>query len=101
MRAEVAIQWRFGAASSMRQTVRLDAGSARLEFHCDADWHEQHTLLKVLFPVAVRSPNATYQMQFGHTQQHHPYSTATTWPGTRCRVIASPICRNMDLASHF
>ncbi len=76
MRAEVAIQWRFGAASSMRQTVRLDAGSARLEFHCDADWHEQHTLLKVLFPVAVRSPNATYQMQFGHTQRPTHYSTS-------------------------
>ena len=59
----------------MRQIVRLDAGSDRIEFHCEADWHEQHTLLKVLFPVAVRSANATYQMQFGHTERPTHYST--------------------------
>jgi alpha-mannosidase len=76
LRAEVAIEWRFGRASSMRQVVRLDAGSGRLEFHCEADWHEQHTLLKVLFPVAVRSANATYQMQFGHTERPTHYSTS-------------------------
>ena len=76
LRAEVAIEWRFGQASSMRQIVRLDAGSDRLEFHCDADWHEQHTLLKVLFPVAVRSAEATYQMQFGHTERPTHYSTS-------------------------
>ena len=75
LRAEVAIEWRFGRASSMRQIVRLDAGSDRIEFHCEADWHEQHTLLKVLFPVAVRSANATYQMQFGHTERPTHYST--------------------------
>ncbi len=76
LRVEVAIEWRFGRASSLRQVVRLDAGSGRLEFHCDADWHEQHTLLKVLFPVAVRSASATYQMQFGHSERPTHYSTS-------------------------
>jgi alpha-mannosidase len=76
LRAEVEIRWRFGHASSMRQVVRLDAGSPRLEFRCEADWHERHRLLKVLFPVAVRAANATYQMQFGHTERPTHYTTS-------------------------
>jgi alpha-mannosidase len=76
LRAEVAFDHRVGGASSLRQVVRLDAGSRRLEFRCEADWHESHAILKVLFPVAVRSPNATYQMQFGHTERPTHYSTS-------------------------
>jgi alpha-mannosidase len=76
LRAEVEIHWRIGGASRLRQVVRLDAGSPRLEFHCDADWHERHTLLKVLFPVAVRAANATYQMQFGHAERPTHYTTS-------------------------
>jgi alpha-mannosidase len=76
LRAEVAFDTPVGRASSMRQVVRLDAGARRLEFHCEADWHESHTILKVLFPVDVRSPNATYQMQFGYTERPTHYSTS-------------------------
>ena len=53
------------AGGTLRQIVRLDAGSRRLEFHCEVDWRRRTRLLKVLFPVAVRAPNATYEMQFG------------------------------------
>jgi alpha-mannosidase len=76
LRAEAEIRWRFGRASGMRQIVRLDAGSPRLGFHCEADWHERHTLLTVLFPVAVRSADATYQMQFGHAERPTHYTTS-------------------------
>jgi alpha-mannosidase len=76
LRAEVAFEHRVGRASSMRQVVRLDAGSRRVEFHCEADWHESHAMLKVLFPVAVRSSSATYQMQFGHTERPTHFSTS-------------------------
>jgi alpha-mannosidase len=76
LRAEVVFERPVGHASSMRQVVRLDAGARRLEFHCEVDWRESHTMLKVLFPVAVRSPSATYQMQFGHTERPTHYSTS-------------------------
>ena len=76
MRAEVELRYRIGQASSMRQVVRLDAGSSRLEFHCEADWRERQTMLKVLFPVAVHAANATYQMQFGCTERPTHYSTS-------------------------
>ena len=44
----------FGA-STMTQIMRLQAGSRRLEFHTDVEWHERHRFLKVAFPVSVRS----------------------------------------------
>ena len=76
LRAEVAIERPIGPDSTMRQVVRLDAGSPRLEFHCEADWRESNTMLKVLFPVAVHAANATYQMQFGHAERPTHYSTS-------------------------
>jgi alpha-mannosidase len=75
LRAEVAFERPIGRASRMRQTVRLDAESARLEFRCAIDWHEDRRALKVRFPVAVRAPRATYEMQFGVVERPTHYST--------------------------
>jgi alpha-mannosidase len=60
----------------MTQVARLDAGSRRLEFRTTVDWHEEHRLLKVCFPLAVRSPRATYEMQFGYAERPTHFSTA-------------------------
>ena len=75
LRAEVAFERPIGRASRMRQRVRLDAESARLEFHCAIDWHEDRRALKVRFPVAVHAPRATYEMQFGVVERPTHYST--------------------------
>ena len=60
----------------MQQVARLDAGSRRLEFHTEVEWQEDETMLKVAFPVAVRSMEATYEMQFGHTARPTHYNTS-------------------------
>ena len=75
LRAEVVFERPIGRASRMRQTVRLDAESGRLEFHCAIDWHEDRRALKVRFPVAVHAPRATYEMQFGVVERPTHYST--------------------------
>lgn len=76
LRAEIAFERAVGEASRLRQVIRLDAGSRRLEIHTRADWRESHRLLKVCFPLAVRAPNATYEMQFGYTERPTHYSTS-------------------------
>jgi alpha-mannosidase len=76
LRAEIAFEHPVGDASRLRQAVRLDAGARRLEFHTQVDWHEEHALLKVAFPVAVRAPNATYEMPFGYAERPTHYSTS-------------------------
>lgn len=76
LRAEVEFSRSIGAASSMKQRVRLDAGSGRLEFHTWADWHETDKMLKVAFPVDVRALEATYEMQFGHVARPTHYNNS-------------------------
>jgi alpha-mannosidase len=95
LRAEIAFERAIGDASRMRQVVRLDAGSPRLEFHTTVDWHEEHRLLKTCFPLAVRAPNATYEMQFGYTERPTHYSTS--FDRARYEV---PAHRWSDLSEH-
>jgi alpha-mannosidase len=76
LRGEIAFERAVGAASHMRQVVRLDEASRRLEFHTTVDWHEEHRLLKACFPLAVRAPSATYEMQFGYAERPTHYSTS-------------------------
>lgn len=42
-------------------------------------WHEAHKFLKVEFPAHVRSPQATYEIQFGHLQRPTHYNTSWDW----------------------
>jgi alpha-mannosidase len=95
LRAEVAFERAVGEASRLRQVVRLDAGSRRVEFHTTVDWHEEHKLLKVCFPLDVRAPRATYEMPFGYAERPTHYSTA--WDAARYEV---PGHRWADLSEH-
>jgi alpha-mannosidase len=57
------------------QTVRLDAGSRRLEVFSTVDWQLDRKLLKVAFPLAVRATDVTYEVAFGAVQRPTHYST--------------------------
>jgi alpha-mannosidase len=72
--------------SVIDQTMRLASGSRRLEFDTSVEWRERHRLLKVAFPVAVRSPRATYEIQHGHIER--PTIANTTWEQARFEVCA-------------
>lgn len=75
LRAEIRFERKIGKASSIQQTVRLDAGARRLEFHTSIEWREDRAMLKVAFPCNVRALNATYEMQFGHVERPTHYTT--------------------------
>ena len=66
--------------------IRLTAGSGRVDFDTEVDWHETNRLLKVAFPVSVRSPRATYEIQFGHVER--PTHANTSWDVARFEVCA-------------
>lgn len=76
LQAAIIFERKLSDKSSMKQTVRLNAASRRLEFHCQVDWHESHKLLKVCFPAAVRADQATYDTQFGAVQRPTHFNTA-------------------------
>jgi len=69
LRAEVRFERRLGKSGTMTQTVRLDAGSDRLEFHTLIDWRDRRTLVKAAFPLAARAPHATYETLFGAVER--------------------------------
>jgi alpha-mannosidase len=75
LRCELTVKRPIGEHSRMLQTIRLDAGARRLEFHCRIDWQEDQRALKVRFPVSARAPRATYEMQFGVVERPTHYST--------------------------
>lgn len=85
LRASVRLVRKFGA-SSITQTITIRAGSPRIDFHTRVEWHENHKFLKVAFPVEVRSPRATFEIQYGHTERPTHYNTS--WDLARFEVCA-------------
>jgi alpha-mannosidase len=74
------------SASVIDQTMVLAAGSRRIDFVTDVDWHEDHKFLKVAFPVAVHAPAARFEIQFGHLTR--PTHANTTFEQARFEVCA-------------
>ena len=85
LRAAVRIVRRFGK-SRIEQRIVLRAGSPRIDFVTEVDWQEDQKLLKVAFPVNVRSPRATYEIQYGHLER--PTHGNTSWDLARFEVCA-------------
>uniref|UniRef100_A0A8C9CY91 Alpha-mannosidase 2C1 n=1 Tax=Panthera leo TaxID=9689 RepID=A0A8C9CY91_PANLE len=95
MRGSAWFLLQIGANSRLSQEVVLDVGCPYVRFHTEVHWHEAHKFLKVEFPARVRSPQATYEVQFGHLQR--PTHHNTSWDWARFEVWAH---RWMDLSEH-
>jgi alpha-mannosidase len=85
LRGAVRFRRSFGA-SVIDQTMVLDAGSRRVDFVTDVDWHEDHKFLKVAFPVAVHAAAARFEIQFGHLAR--PTHANTAFEQARFEVCA-------------
>lgn len=72
--------------SRIVQTMVLRAGSRRLDFVTEVDWHEDHKLLKAAFAVDVHARRATYEIQYGHVER--PTHWNTSWDAARFEVCA-------------
>ncbi|MEE3716181.1 glycoside hydrolase family 38 C-terminal domain-containing protein [Tumidithrix elongata RA019] len=64
IRVTLRIVRRFGN-SQFQQDIQLNAYDAYLTVKNWVDWQEEHTLVKVAFPVSWRSPFATYEIPMG------------------------------------
>ncbi|MEV6964087.1 glycoside hydrolase family 38 C-terminal domain-containing protein [Hamadaea sp. NPDC051192] len=75
----------FGA-STITQTYRLTAGSARFDVETVVDWRESEKVLKAAFPLGVHTDQATAEIQFGHLRR--PIHTNTSWDDARFEIWA-------------
>jgi alpha-mannosidase len=92
VRLVVRVLRRRGATTN-EQDMILWAEHPRIDWVTRADWHERQTLLKVAFPVAVRSEYAAYEVQFGAVRR--PTHRNTSWEQEKFEVCAH---RWMDLS---
>ncbi|PWI14164.1 alpha-mannosidase [Streptomyces sp. Act143] len=84
LRAAIRVQRSFGKGSTLTQTITLRAGSPRIDFETEIDWHEAEKILKAGFPVDIRAPHSSAEIQFGHIQR--PTHTNTSWEAARFEV---------------
>ncbi len=68
LRAVIRVKHHF-QKSSFVQDITMYPGVPRVDVHMQADWHEQHILLKVAFPVSARSDHATYEIPYGSVER--------------------------------
>lgn len=84
LRAVIRFVWTY-RSSTIEQRMVVYAGSRRIDFVTEADWHERQKLLKAAFPVHVRATEATYDIQYGNVKR--PTHWNTSWDSARFESV--------------
>jgi alpha-mannosidase len=69
LRGVVRLEYRSEGASRLTQDVHLYHKARRIDFKTAVIWKEKQTLLKVAFPLNVKTHTATSEIQFGALQR--------------------------------
>lgn len=72
--------------SVITQTMTCYGDIRRIDFETEADWHENHRLLKACFEVDVDNREASYDIQFGNVKR--PTHFNTSWDYAKFEVAA-------------
>jgi len=70
--------------STIIQHIHFYEKNPRIDFETWIDWQHEHNLLKVEFPVAVNTLEATFDIQYGNVKR--PVHTNTSWDKARFEV---------------
>jgi alpha-mannosidase len=73
-------------SSRITQRISLWRNSPRIDIATEIDWHEHQALLKAVFPLAINSTRATYEIQFGNVER--PTHRNTSWDMARFETCA-------------
>ena len=71
--------------SMISQEIRLYNDDRRIDFVTHADWHEHQQLLRVLFPLDIRSSEATFDIQYGNVKR--PTYENTSWDMAKFETV--------------
>jgi len=64
--------------STFNQEIILCHRIPQVEFKIDADWHAEHRLAKVAFPLSIHSDFTTYEAPYGFITRRNPVSPDAT-----------------------
>ncbi|UOF88719.1 alpha-mannosidase [Fodinisporobacter ferrooxydans] len=84
IRTVVRFEWMY-KHSTIVQNLVVYRDCKRIDFHTTIDWHEKQQLLKVAFPVDVRSTEATYDIQYGNVKR--PTHWNTSWDQAKFETV--------------
>ncbi|WP_407267946.1 alpha-mannosidase [Radiobacillus sp. PE A8.2] len=84
LRTIIRFEWEY-MESSIVQDMIVYAEEQRIDFVTKVDWHESQQLLKVAFPVDIRSTEATYDIQYGNVKR--PTHWNTSWDAARFETV--------------
>lgn len=73
-------------SSFFSQNIILYEDLPRIDIEMEADWWEEHVLLKVAFPLDVKNEKATYEIPFASIDR--PTTRSTDWEKARYEVSA-------------
>lgn len=76
-------RWRLHR-SEITQDIIFYHYQRRIDFKTHVNWHEDHKLLKVGFPIDVRTEKATYEIPFGTLER--PTHRNTSWEQAQFEV---------------
>lgn len=85
LRATVRFSYKY-MNTTINQDMVVYKDDRRIDFVTNVDWREKKQLLKVAFPVDVRSTMATYDVQFGNVKR--PTHWNTSWDMARFETVA-------------
>ncbi|WP_047982656.1 alpha-mannosidase [Ornithinibacillus contaminans] len=84
IRAVIAFTWEYHH-SVIQQKMIVYASKRRIDFVTEVQWHEVNQLLKVAFPVDIRSTEATFDIQFGNVKR--PTHWNTSWDMAKFETV--------------
>lgn len=78
LRAVIGLEWKY-MSTTIRQDLIVYADNRRIDFKTWVDWRERKQLLKVAFPVDIRTTYATYDVQYGNVRRANHWNTSWDW----------------------
>lgn len=77
--------YEFGE-SKLVQTMKVFNHTRRIDFTTSVDWHQRQQLLKVMFDVAIRTTEATFDIQYGNVTRPNHWNTS--WDYAKFESVA-------------
>ncbi|MBS5800159.1 MAG: alpha-mannosidase, partial [Clostridiales bacterium] len=81
----VRLEWNY-MNTKIKQDMTFYVEDKRIDFKTWVDFRERKQLMKVAFPVDIRSTYATYDVQYGNVQR--PTHWNTSWDWARFETVA-------------
>ena len=91
---DISFSYKIGN-SILKQTICLNSSSKRLDFNTTVHWKEKFKMLRVHFPINIRSDQASFDIQYGYVKRNTHRNTS--WDKAKFEVVGHHYADLSDL----